>query len=114
MKKLTLLAVLFAASFSVKAQVVDTSITSITACKIVPFKANFTDTSNACYLGVRSVGDDLKSSCQLYYCFLDSSKNILMQGNVTIAGADYDAWDGNNKYPFTFLGAYFKLLFVKP
>jgi hypothetical protein len=114
MKKITLLAVLFAASFSVKAQVLDTSVTSIAACKIVPFKANFTDTSNACYLGIRSVGDDLKSSCQLYYCFLDANKNIVMQGNVTIAGADYEAWDGNNKYPFTFLGTYFKIVFVKP
>lgn len=114
MKKITLLAVLFAASFSVKAQVIDTTVTSIAACKIVPFKANFTDTLNACYLGIRSVGDDLKNSCQLYYCFLDVNKNIVMDGNVTISGTAYANWDGNNKYPFTYLASYFKIVFVKP
>lgn len=114
MKKLTLLAVLFAASFSLKAQVIDTTVTTIAACKIVPFKANFTDTLNVCYLGARVVGDDLKSTCQLFYCFLDVNKNIVMDGNVSISGNAYANWDGNNKYPFTYLGSYFKIVFVKP
>ena len=105
MKKLILLSVLFAATFSVTAQVVDTTVTSITACKVVPFKAKFSDTSNVTHIGIRSISDDLKSSCQLYFCLLDSSHNVVMQGNRTIGGTDYQNWTGSNSYPFVWLGA---------
>ncbi len=113
MRKL-LTAIVCLMALNTQAQFVDTSVTSITAYKIVSFKANFTDSSNATYLGVRVIGDDLKSSCQLYYCFLDSTKNVVMQGNKTISGIDYTNWDGNNKYPFTYLGSVFKITFIKP
>ena len=113
MKKLLLVALLFVA-VTANSQVIDTTVTSIAACKIVPFKANYTDTVNATYLGARVVMDDLRSICQLYYSLLDSKKNILQEGNVTIGGVAYQNWNGNNQYPFTFLASYFKLTFITP
>ena len=114
MKKLLFAAVLIVASFSVKSQIVDTSVYQIAACKIVPFKAKFSDTSNVTHIGARVVSDDLKTACQLYFCFMDSSHTILMQGNKTIGGQDYQNWNGNNVYPFTYLGILFGLTYKTP
>ena len=105
MKKLILFAAFITAAICVNAQVVDTTVTSITACKVVPFKAKFTDTTNATHLGIRITSDDLKSNCKLYYCLLDANKTILVEGNKTISGTDYQNWSGNNIYPFVWLGA---------
>ena len=95
MKKIIILVALFTIFTSVKSQVIDTTVTNIAACKVVSFKAKFSDTSNVTHIGARVVSDDLKTACQLYFCFMDSSHTILMQGNKTIGGQDYQNWNGN-------------------
>lgn len=110
MKKIIIL-LLAAFSLSVKAQTVDTVFKTITACKIQPFKAKFTDTVNATRVGVKIIADDLKSYSQLFWCLLDGNGNVLLSGNAIISGTDYQNWNGNNLYPFTFIANKYNLIF---
>jgi hypothetical protein len=113
MKQLILVIFFFIATQTLKAQVIDSSITFITAVKIVPFKAKYTDTINTSLLGVRIVSDDLKSSCQLYWQLLTAKGQLTIEGNDVIAGEDYKNWNGSNLYPYTFLATKYKLTFAK-
>ena len=110
MKKLFLAAaILFA--FSAQSQVIDTTVTSIAACKVNEFKVAYTDTANAYYLGVRSISDNLSSSCVLYWIIMDQKQNKLWDGNATITGDDYTAWNGSNLFPFVFVGRKYSITF---
>jgi len=115
MKKLFI--VLFVLSaFTAKSQVIDTafkSFGSITACKIQPFKAKFTDTVNVDHVGVRIVNDNLKTAANLYFALLDSAGLIHFEGYATVQGEDYQNWGGDNIYPFTFIGRLYNLVFIK-
>jgi len=108
-KYIIIAAILFATT--VKAQSIDTTVTSIAACKIVGFKAQFTDTSNAYYLGVRIFNDNLKDNCQLYWVLMDKWQNKLVEGNASIGGAAYTSWNGSNLYPFIYLGQKYSITF---
>lgn len=103
MKKLiALITVLFVANY-LTAQTIDTTFKgSMTAIKIQPFKAAFNDTANVTHLGVRIIGDDLKSSCMLYWC-LFAGNNIALNGNIAVNGKDYTAWSGDNMFLFKFV-----------
>ena len=109
MKKLIFGALCFAA-LNLKAQTIDTSFKAMTACKIIPFKAKFTDTVNANYLGVKIIADDLKSTCTLYWA-LFADNNQVLDGNATISGTDYTSWNGNSIFPFSFVGKLYNIIF---
>ena len=109
MKKVIFGALCFMA-LNLKAQTIDTTFKPMTACKIVPFKAKFTDTVNANYLGVKIIADDLKSTCTLYWA-LFADNNQVLDGNATISGTDYTSWNGNALFPFTFVGKLYNIIF---
>lgn len=103
MKKTIFLLTLVLISFCAKSQIIDTTFLGITACKVIPFKAKFTDSVNVTHLGVRIVNDNLKNSCTLYWSLMDDIGKMYTDGTLVIEGADYDTWGGNNLYPFTFV-----------
>jgi len=115
MKK-TILFLLLAFSLGAKAQVVDTTVTSIVACKIQPVKAQFTDSLNSTHLGVRVIADDLKSTATLYWVLLMSNGAVSVQGNYTIQGQEYSDWCNNstpcNLWPFVLVGRKYGLTFI--
>lgn len=114
MKK-TILVCLLALSLGVKAQVVDTTVTSIVACKIVPVKAQYTDSLNSTHLGVRVIADDLKTSATLYWVLLMENGVTSIQGNYTIQGQEYADWCNNstpcNLWPFVVVARKYNLTF---
>lgn len=107
------MALCFMAFSTTKAQVIDTAVTSITACKINPFKAKYTDTVNVDHLGVRIINDNLNNACTLYWALLDKYGVIHLEGNATITGAAYTTWNGNNAYPFQFVANQYGLTFIQ-
>lgn len=98
------------AALNLKAQTIDTTFKTMTACKVVPFKAKFTDSVNANYLGVKIISDDLKSTCTLYWALYADNTQVL-DGNATISGTDYTSWNGNAIFPFTFVGKLYNIIF---
>lgn len=112
MKKLLIILSFCALSLAAKSQVVDTSVTFMTSVKIVPFKAKFTDTANVNHLGIRIVNDNLKNSCSLSFILFDQWGIVRFSGEATIQGDDYANWNGNNLFPFIFVGKLYNLTFV--
>lgn len=113
MKKLFIILFVLTA-FTAKSQTIDTAFKSMTACKIQSFKAKWTDTINVDHLGVRSIADDLHTTCTLYWALMDSTGTIHVDGNATISGADYQNWNGSNIFSFAFVGRLYNLVFIKP
>ena len=113
MKKLFIFLFVLAA-FTAKSQTIDTAFKAMTACKIVSFKAKYTDTTNVDHVGVRIIADNLSNSATLYWALLDSNGTIHVDGNATISGADYTNWGGDNIFPFAFVGKLYNLVFIKP
>ena len=97
------------------AQTIDTTITSIVAVKLVPFKAQFSDSLNATHLGIRVVSDDLKSSAVLYWVIMLSNGTKSVDGNYTITGEEYEEWCNNstpcNLWPFVVVKRKYSLTF---
>lgn len=50
---------------------------------------------NADFLNVISVNDNLINSATFYYALLSAQNQELTGGNLTISGADYEAWGAN-------------------
>jgi hypothetical protein len=50
---------------------------------------------NATILNAYSVSDNLTDSATFYYALLSSTLEQLAQGNLTMSGADYQAWQQN-------------------
>ncbi|MGZ3753573.1 MAG: hypothetical protein ACXVAY_01360 [Mucilaginibacter sp.] len=111
MKKLIIIA-LVCLAIGTKAQTIDTAYHAATACKIQPFKAKFNDTVNVTHLAAQITYDDLKANCSVAWKLMDDNGNVHMGGNAGIGGTDYQNWNGNNLYPFTFLGALLGLTFI--
>jgi len=114
MKKLLVIALL-AIAFQSKSQVIDTTKHfGIAVCPINPVMAKYSDTIPCTYLGVRSIFDNLKTTCTLYWALVDSTGATHIDGNATIGGADYQGWNGSNTYPFYFTGQQINVTFVTP
>lgn len=108
--KLLLLALLFA--ITAQAQTYDDRLKGITGIKtalIQPISISIWDSTQAIGLGVKSVDDNFSSYCIVYYQLVDSNGHSLYQGNVNISGADYQNWDGDNDFPFTYTASKLKL-----
>lgn len=108
---------LFVLAFgTINAQTIDTTITSISAAKIQPIKAQFTDSLQSTHLGVRIISDNLKSSATCYWVLLMSNGAVSVQGNYTITGKDYDDWCVNTTpcilWPFVLVGRNYGFTFI--
>lgn len=118
MKNYALLFVLILFSFVGKSQVIDTTVTSITAVYIQPIKAQYTDSLMSTNLGVRVIADDLKSTATLYWCLLMSNGSVSVQGNASLTGDDYTAWCAAsnpvpcNIWPFAVVGKMYNFTFI--
>lgn len=113
MKKLFIVLLVLVA-FTAKSQIVDTTFTKMTACKIVSFKAKWNDTTNVDHLGVRIISDDLKSVATLYWALMDSTGVVYYDSNDFIKGIDYTNWSGDNKFPFNYIANKNSIVFIKP
>lgn len=91
---------------------IDPTFTFATACKIQPFKANFNDATNVTYLGVVSMNDNFKDACTLGWSLMDNTGTIYSKGSLDMNGADYAGWNGDNLFPFTFVGNKLGLTFI--
>ena len=65
------------------------------------------------------IADDLSTSATFYYQLLESvevdgveSLTQLSQGNLTMAGAEYDSWDGSNNAAYAWGAAQLNLTIV--
>jgi hypothetical protein len=109
---------LFVLAFgSVNAQTIDTTVTSISAVKIQPIKAQFSDSLMSTHLGVRVIADDLKTTATLYWELLMSNGAVSVNGNYTIQSQEYTDWCNNstpcNLWPFVLVGRKYNLTFIE-
>ena len=113
MKKLFIVLLVLMA-FTAKSQIVDSTFAKMTACKIVPFKAKWNDTTNVDHLGIKIIFDDLHATATLYWALMDSNGVVHYDSNDFIRGVDYTSWNGNNSFPFTFIADKNNIVFIKP
>ena len=94
-----------------------TIVNGMATVPITPVLASYLDGTNCTLLAVKLVHDDLLTTCtffwQLLYPVTDSTGTTTYQGssygNLTATGAYYDAWGGDNNYPFTYVAGQLKL-----
>lgn len=64
------------------------------------------------------VNDNLESSCTFYYQLCSSGEQLetigqsLADGNVSMSGEDYLAWDGDNNYAYTYIAQQLNLTLI--
>ena len=86
--------------------VIDTSLNGITACKIQPIKASFSnDTATRISIGI--VNDNLSDLANLSVSFLKSDLSAIKTITYTLQGYNYVDWN-NNEYLFKLVATYIK------
>ena len=85
---------------------------TIAACKIQPVKAQFTDKVESTHLALQLINDNLSTVAVFQWQLIDDKCSIYAHGNERIAGTDYSGWDGNNSFPFTFIGEKLGVTFI--
>jgi len=80
------------------------------------------ESQEATILNAYIINDNLATSCTFYYQLCSSGEateetplvigQTLADGNVTMSGDDYLAWDGNNDYAYTFIANKLNLTIV--
>lgn len=102
--------------FGASAQTIDSTVTSISAVKIQPIKAQFTDSLMSTHLGIRVISDDLKSTATLYWVVLMSNGGKSIDGNYLMEGKEYTDWCNNatpcNLWPFVLVGNKYGFTFI--
>jgi hypothetical protein len=68
------------------------------------------------------INDNLQSSCSFYYALCCSGQGTeatplivgqtLAEGNITMDGENYLAWDGDNDYAFTYIAEKLNLTLI--
>ena len=68
------------------------------------------------------INDNLQSSCSFYYSLNASGEGTeemplvvgasLAEGNITMSGEEYLAWDGDNDYAYTYIAEKLNLIIV--
>jgi hypothetical protein len=111
-KGLFVMGFIFAMHFA-KSQVVDTTVSFITACKIQPIKTKITDTTISVKLGIRYACDNLQTAANLHVCFLDVYNRVNNEFNYTLTGTEYRNWDGSSNYLFNLFAQKYSIVFVK-
>jgi hypothetical protein len=80
------------------------------------------ESQEANLLNAYIINDNLQSSCSFYYSLCASGEGTeamplvinqtLAEGNVTMAGDDYLAWDGDNDYAFSYIAEKLNLTLI--
>ncbi len=65
----------------------------------------------ATVLNAYCINDNLSTSATFYYTLLSESMQQLAQGNLTMSGDDYDAWETNN-YAYDWIAAQLNLTII--
>lgn len=77
------------------------------------------ESQEANLLNASIVSDNLATSCSFYYQLcssgeqLDSIGQTLADGNVTMDGDTYLAWDGDNDFAFSYIAEKLNLTLIK-
>ena len=68
------------------------------------------------------INDNLQSSCSFYYSLCASGEGTeamplvigqtLAEGNITMSGEDYLAWDGDNNFAFSYIAEKLNLTLI--
>jgi hypothetical protein len=68
------------------------------------------------------INDNLETSCSFYYQLCDGGQgteempliqgNTLAEGNVSMSGEDYLAWDGDNNYAYSYIASELNLTLI--
>ena len=76
-------------------------------------------TQSALFLIANSISDDLSTQATFYYALFAENvqdPNItgekLADGNLTLSGADYLAWDGSNTFAFDWIAKQLNVTFA--
>ncbi len=74
-------------------------------------------------LNVYIIRDDLQSFCEFYYSLNSGGEGteamplvigqLVAEGNQTISGEDYLAWNGDNNYAFTYIAEKLNLTLIE-
>lgn len=80
------------------------------------------ESQEATILNAYIINDNLATSCSFYYSLCSSGEGTeamplvigqtLAEGNVTMSGDDYLAWDGSNDYAFSYIAAELNLTLI--
>jgi hypothetical protein len=80
------------------------------------------ESQEANLLNAYIINDNLQSSCSFYYSLNASGDGteemplvvgaLLADGNITMDGETYLAWDGDNDYAFTYIAEKLNLIIV--
>jgi hypothetical protein len=80
------------------------------------------ESQEANLLNAYIINDNLQSSCSFYYqlcsmgegseLFITSIGQTLADGNVTMDGEKYLAWDGSNDYAFSYIASELNLTLI--
>jgi hypothetical protein len=80
------------------------------------------ESQEANLLNAYIINDNLESSCSFYYSLNASGEGTeempivigatLADGNLTMSGEDYLAWDGDNNYAYTYIAEKLNLIIV--
>ncbi len=80
------------------------------------------ESQEANLLNAYIVNDNLATSCAFYYSLLSSGdgtelmplmiSQTLAEGNITMSGDTYLAWDGDNNYAFTYIAEKLNLTLI--
>jgi len=81
------------------------------------------ESQEANLLNAYIINDNLQSSCTFYYSLCASGEGTeamplvigqtLAEGNVTMDGENYLAWDGDNNYAFTYIAEKLNLTLIE-
>ena len=80
------------------------------------------ESQEANLLNAYIINDNLQSSCSFYYSLNASGEGTeemplvvgasLAEGNITMSGEEYLAWDGDNDYAFNYIADKLNLIIV--
>jgi hypothetical protein len=80
------------------------------------------ESQEANLLNAYIINDNLQSSCSFYYSLCASGEGTeamplmvgqtLAEGNITMDGENYLAWDGDNNYAFTYIAEKLNLTLI--
>lgn len=80
------------------------------------------ESQEANLLNAYIINDNLQSSCSFYYSLCASGEGTeamplvigqtLAEGNITMDGENYSAWDGDNDYAFTYIAEKLNLTLI--
>ena len=76
------------------------------------------ESQEANLLNAYIINDNLENSCSFYYQLCSSGEQpdtigqSLAEGNVSMSGEDYLAWDGSNDYAFSYIAEQLNLTLI--